>query len=199
MGCCICKNKFDNNHQFELVEVTINNLVNIYLAYGNSVNITLGNGSTYGLLDLTLSNTLKIQEYLNKHHPDMFYYKKKCVITAVFLSYIGWLIREYPKIDKPFLKQFAIIKPNKNTKPNDLFALGAQYIEWVTLPLCISKLIKYQGFNDIKGIESFGDIAEVINSMVNFDRITDVIVLNEKERIKECEKIKQIICETILI
>jgi hypothetical protein len=243
MGCCYSKNCIQyTDYQLQPITNIIDDIITIFKYYGNKVYLDTENNCYYydnttntitnkhiSILNIAIYNSLQVLKYIDKELPDLFYYKKKCIVATVFLCNIGIILqhnenlRKYKmiKTHREHTKQTAhtscdvindFLKMYKLTTNDNYLLISKLYVDYIKLPSHIGNMIYYQNIINIRA-QMIGEIDENDSKLCANSTYIDAQIANKflntvsgeyinytnDEILISLEKIRKIICETILI
>lgn len=220
MGSTCSSNKLIPHDKSKNIDEIVHEIICIYKTYGSFVKICDTNKTS--VLNASIYNSMQALKYIEKNLPDIFYYKKKCIVATVFLCYLGMLLKRYKLINTSFYNYYNLDK--KSNSMLDAFYISKLYISYLGLPNYIVNMIEFQkllykddsdakkeknkdgansGVNDeLVGMNCANtqyDDAKIVCKFLNSYKENDIVEYGIDEKEKLLNEIKQIICGTILI
>ncbi len=192
----------------------VNEIIELYRRYDNSIGSTNNNNHNNhnnndiyivkSQLYISIARVIYGLKYIDANLQDIYHYKKRCLIAALFLANIGIVLQTQVFDDKVFCKHF-------NVKKMDIYELGKVYLEYMGMPYYVANMVGLQiNFNrvnpsdtsdtprDAFNISHYID-AELVNKIINECAIANNIIFTNDEKKTHLSRINTYLCETILI
>jgi len=213
MGVNCSSNKLIPHDKLKNIDEIVNEIICMYKSYGSYVQ-TCDTHKT-SVLNASIYNSMQALKYIEANMPDIFYYKKKCIVASVFLCYLGMILKKYKYINKSFYNHYKLDKGQNSIL--DIFNISKLYISYLGLPNYIVNMIQFQNllykdeFHNGENISIKDELvgmniantqyedAKIVTIFLNSYKDHDIIEYNIDEKQKLLKEIKQIISGTILI